>query len=56
MAVKTYVVREGFSYRVLDEKNNLKVYSEGDTIDLETDVGDNTHQLERAAKTAAAAG
>lgn len=48
MAKKDYVVRAGFNYRVLDAKGNEKVYSEGDTIELDTVDGAAAHQLELA--------
>ncbi|NQE47986.1 hypothetical protein [Herbaspirillum rubrisubalbicans] len=48
MATKRYVVREGFIYRTVDAKGSEKVYSEGDIITLEQEVGDAAHQLEYA--------
>ena len=48
MASKRYVVREGFIYRVRDEKGNEKTYSEGDIVTLEQEIGDAVHQLEYA--------
>lgn len=48
MGNKRYVVREGFNYRVRDEKGNEKVYSEGDGVTLEQSIGDAAHQLEYA--------
>ena len=56
MAVKKFVVREGFNYRVRDDRNNEKVYSEGDTVDLEETDGNATHQLQRAEADPAPAG
>ena len=55
MATKTYTVREGFCYRVTDERGNTKTYTEGDTLDLDIEVGDATHQLERSKPGKAAA-
>lgn len=46
MATKSYVVRAGFNYRLRDDKGNEKVYSEGDTITLDQEIGDTAHQLE----------
>lgn len=46
MATKRYVVREGFNFRIVDSRGNEKVYSEGDTVTLEQEVGDASHQLE----------
>lgn len=48
MAAKRYIVREGFIYRTTDGKGSEKVYSEGDIITLEQEVGDAAHQLEYA--------
>ncbi|MCW5299279.1 hypothetical protein DXT88_13945 [Herbaspirillum lusitanum] len=48
MAAKRYIVREGFIYRTVDAKGSEKVYSEGDIITLEQEVGDGAHQLEYA--------
>lgn len=48
MGTKRYVVREGFNFRVRDEKGNEKVYSEGDLVTLEQSEGDAQHQLEYA--------
>lgn len=47
MANKTYRVRDGFSFRMTDDKGNTKVYGEGDTLRLDEDTGDMQHQLER---------
>lgn len=46
MATKRYVVREGFNFRTVDARGNEKVYSEGDSLTLEQEVGDGAHQLE----------
>jgi hypothetical protein len=48
MGSKRYIVREGFNFRIRDEKNNEKVYSEGDIVTLELEDGDSRHQLEYA--------
>lgn len=48
MGSKRYIVREGFNFRVRDDKNNEKVYSEGDIVTLEQEDGDIRHQLEYA--------
>lgn len=48
MGAKKYVVREGFNYRVRDDKGNEKVFSEGDVLVLEQEDGDAAHQLEYA--------
>lgn len=48
MPTKRYIVREGFNFRIVDAKNNEKVYSEGDIVTLEQDIGDAAHQLEYA--------
>lgn len=48
MATKNYVVRAGFNYRTKDAKGNEKVFSEGDTLYLDTEIGDAAHQLEYA--------
>ncbi|WP_075259045.1 hypothetical protein [Herbaspirillum camelliae] len=48
MATKRYIVREGFIYRTVDGKGSEKVYSEGDIITLEQEIGDAAHQLEYA--------
>lgn len=48
MPTKNYVVRDGFNYRVRDEKGNEKVYSEGDSVCLDQEIGDVAHQLEYA--------
>jgi len=46
MANRKYVVREGFSFRTVNEKGDVKVYSEGDTVSLDTEIGGNSHQLQ----------
>ncbi|HTH40260.1 MAG TPA: hypothetical protein VL968_05680 [Rhodocyclaceae bacterium] len=48
MGTKIYKVREGFIYRTRDAKGNEKTYTEGDTVELDTDLGDGAHQLEYA--------
>jgi hypothetical protein len=51
MGSKKYVVREGFNFRVRVETEKgpvEKIYSEGDTVTLEQDMGDSAHQLEYA--------
>lgn len=53
MATKTYVVREGFVFKIRDEKGNEKTYTEGDTLKLDSSIGDDSHQLELAGKAAA---
>jgi hypothetical protein len=46
MGAKKYVVRQGFNFRVRDEKGNEKVFHEGDQVQLEQELGDVQHQLE----------
>lgn len=53
MATKTYVVREGFVFKIRDEKGNEKTYTEGDTVKLDVSIGDEAHQLEVVGKSAA---
>lgn len=55
MATKRYVVREGFNFRLRDDKGNEKVYAEGDTVELEQAEGDCAHQLEAMGKAAKSA-
>lgn len=50
MATKKYQVREGFVYSRLDTKGIVKIYSEGDTLDIEDGVGVIPHQLELASE------
>ena len=49
MDTKTYIVRDGFSFRQVDERGNLRVYNEGDSVELEPETGDAAHQLEAVA-------
>ena len=51
MAIKTYVVREGFVYRTQNDNGSYKTYEAGDTVDLDTAVGDAEHQLEQVKNT-----
>lgn len=46
MANRKYVVREGFSFRTVNDKGDVKVYSEGDSVTLDTEIGGNSHQLQ----------
>lgn len=46
MANRKYVVRDGFSFRIANEKGDVKVYSEGDSLIIDQEIGDNSHQLE----------
>ena len=46
MAVKTHIVRGGFSLNLTDAKGNQRLYVEGDTLDLEEAEGKKYHQLE----------
>ena len=46
MAVKTHVVRGGFSLNLTDAKGTQRLYVEGDTLDLEDAEGKKYHQLE----------
>lgn len=55
MATKRYVVREGFNFRLRDDKGNEKIFSEGDTVELEQAEGDGVHQLEVLGKAAKSA-
>ena len=48
MAKKRFEVRKGFNYRVLDDKGNEKVYSEGDIVELDQADGAGFHQLQYA--------
>lgn len=52
MATKKYVVREGFNFpvKIEDDKGNvkIKVYDAGDTVNLDSSIGDVSHQLEYA--------
>ena len=50
MTTKTYVVRGGFTFRQTGENGNVKNYSEGDQLDLDTEIGGNCHQLELASE------
>ncbi len=50
MAIKKYVVREGFVFRVQNDNGSYKTYEAGDTVDLDEAEGDAQHQLERAGK------
>ena len=55
MAIKTYTVREGFSFRKADEKGNMRVFFEGNEVELDESEGDSAHQLERLKKRASKA-
>jgi hypothetical protein len=51
MGIKKYIVREGFNFRVRVETDKgivEKVFSEGDTLQLDQEIGDAAHQLEYA--------
>lgn len=52
MATKNYVVRAGFVFKIRDEKGNEKTYTEGDTVKLDSSIGDEAHQLELVGKSA----
>lgn len=47
MANKQYKVREGYTFEVGDQ-----VFSSGDTVEVESFVGDAAHQLERLGRPA----
>lgn len=48
MGIKRYIVREGFNFRVRNDKGEEKVFSEGDILQLDQEDGDKCHQLEYA--------
>lgn len=55
MAIKNYVVREGFIFRTQNDNGSFKTYEAGDIVKLDESEGDAAHQLEPASKAAAAA-
>lgn len=51
MAVKQFVVRLGFIFKITSDGPNgpvEKIYTEGDIVQLEPEVGEAAHQLEYA--------
>lgn len=50
MAIKTFIVREGFVLRITDAKNVQRHFIEGDTLDLPEEEGVSYHQLEVVSK------
>lgn len=55
MAIKNYVVREGFIFRTQNDNGSFKTYEAGDIVKLDESEGDAAHQLECAGKAAAPA-
>lgn len=53
MALKKYVVREGFVFRTQNDNGSHKTFEGGDIVTLEESEGDASHQLERAGKPSA---
>lgn len=56
MAIKKYVVREGFVFRTQNDNGSFKTYEAGDIVSLEEAEGKAAHQLELEGKPSANTG